>query len=78
MKLRKKFEDLDRAVSGSTAELAQATGSLSRFHRISWKKAFGEIASPAIRLHRYRNAHNRVLLDALCKMDCSGTGTRNR
>ena len=77
MKLRKKFEDLDRAVSGSIAELAQATRSLSRLHRISWKEAFGEIASPAIRLHRYRNAHNRMLLDALCKMDCSGTRTRN-
>ena len=73
MKLSKKFEDSDRTASGSTAERAQASKSRSRFHRISWKQAFGEIASPAIRLHRYRSAHNRLLLDALCKMDCSGT-----
>jgi len=77
MKLPKKIEDLDRAVSGSTAELARATGILSRIRRISWKEALAEIASPAIRLHRYRNAHNRMLVDALCKMDCPGTGTRN-
>ena len=77
MKLSKKFEDSDRTASGSTAELAQAIESQSRFHRISWKQAFGEIALPAIRLHRYRSAHNRVLLDALCKMDCSGTRRRD-
>ncbi len=77
MKLPKKIEDLYRAVSGSTAELARATGRLSRIRRISWKAALAEIVSPAIRLHRYRNAHNRLLLDALCKMDCPGTGTRN-
>ena len=77
MKLLKKFADLDRAVSGSTAELARATRTLSRFHRISWKEALGEIASPAIRLHRYRNAHNRVLLGALRKRDCPATGTHS-
>ena len=73
MKLPKRIDRSNRAASGSTAEPARATGSRSRFQRISWKEAFGEIASPAIRLHRYRSAHNRVLLDALCKRDCART-----
>ena len=27
--------------------------------------------------HRYRNAHNRLLLDALCEHDCKGKGNRD-
>ena len=57
--------------SGSSADdsltnPARPTG----LRRISWRRALGEIALPALRLHRYRAAHNRLLLDALCERDC--------
>lgn len=71
MKQTKRFDDSAQAAPGSTADLIRATEKLARFSRISWKQALGEFASPAIRLHRYRNAHNRLLLDALCERDCS-------
>ena len=68
-----------RPATGSYAEFSHATDKLARFHRISWKKALGEIVSPAFRLHRYRSAHNRLLLDALCELDCkSGRGSKRR
>ncbi len=53
--------------SGNAAELNQAAAKLARFQRISWKQAFGKIVAPAFRLHRYRNAHDRLLQDALCE-----------
>ncbi len=74
MKFRKNFDSCDRPASGSTTELMQATDTLARFHRVSWKEAFARMASPAFRLHRYRNAHNRLLQRALCELDCSDTG----
>ncbi len=53
--------------SGNAAELNQAAAKLANFQRISWKQAFGRIVAPAFRLHRYRNAHDRLLQDALCQ-----------
>ena len=35
----------------------------------SWKQRVGEILSPALRLHHYRAAHNRLLHSALCEVD---------
>ncbi len=57
----------DASDSGGAAELAHAAGKLARFQRISWKQAVGKIVAPAFRLHRYRNAHDRLLQDALCE-----------
>lgn len=45
--------------------------------RVSWKEALSKITAPAFRLHRYRNAHNRLLQSALCELDCSDTGDRS-
>lgn len=56
--------------SDQASRLAEAADRLARFNRISWKAAFGGLLSPAMRLHRYRHAHNRLLLDALCARDC--------
>lgn len=74
MKFHKHNDLENRPGSGRTTELMQAADKLASFHRISWKEAFGKIASPAFRLHRYRSAHNRLLQDALRKLDCSDTG----
>ncbi len=61
--------------SGNAADLNHAADKLARFQRISWKEAFGKIASPAFRLHRYRIAHNRLLQDALCEQyGCADRG----
>ena len=78
MKPSKHSDQSDRPVIGSMAWLEQAADRLSRFHRVSWREAFGELASPAFRLHRYRNAHNRLLLDALCELDCPDKGNRKQ
>ena len=64
----------DRPASGRNSELEQAADRLSRFHRVSWKEALGKIASPALRLHRYRNAHNRLLQKAWCELDSHKSG----
>ena len=58
--------------SGRAAELVHAAAKLANFQRISWKQAFGKIVAPAFRLHRYRNAHDRLLQDALCELHRSG------
>ena len=78
MNLKESFDHCDRPVSNTTAELGQAAGRMAKFHRISWKEAFGEIASPAFRLHRYRIAHNRLLHSALCNLDCRDARNRKR
>jgi len=51
-----------------------AAGTLARFHRVSWKEVFAKIAGPAFRLHHYRQAHNRLLQNALRGLDCSDAG----
>ncbi len=67
MKTKRHLESGDRSDSGRTTEVMQAADKLARFQRISWKQAFGKIVAPAFRLHRYRNAHDRLLQDALCE-----------
>ncbi len=67
MKTQRHLESGDRSDSGRTTEVMQAADKLARFQRISWKQAFGKIVAPAFRLHRYRNAHDRLLQDALCE-----------
>ena len=49
-------------------------GSPSRGQKIPWKAALDTIALPAMRLHRYRNVHNRLLQDAWCRLDCRDSG----
>ena len=74
MNSQKHFDNGDRPASGRTSELEQAADILSRFHRVSWKQALGKIATPAFRLHRYRNIHNRLLQKALCELDRPKSG----
>ncbi len=78
MKLPARFDHRDRPVVATTTELSQAADRMANFHRVSWKKAFGRLASPALRLHRYRIAHNRLLQGALCDLDCTDAGSRKR
>jgi len=54
----------------TSAELEAAAEHLSRFHRGSWRTALAGLALPAFRLHRLRTAHDRVLRDALSRLDC--------
>ena len=70
MKTQRHLESGHRSDSGRTTGIMQAADKLARFQRISWKEVFGKIASPAFRLHRYRNAHTRLLQDALRELDC--------
>ncbi len=74
MNFQKHFESGDRTASGSTEELERAVDRLSRFQRVSWKEALGQIASPAFRLHRYRSVHNKLLQNALCELDSADRG----
>ena len=67
MKTQRHLESGDRSDAGRTTEVMQAAAKLASFQRISWKQAFGKIVAPAFRLHRYRNAHDRLLQDALCE-----------
>ncbi len=67
MKTQRRINSGNRSDSGRTTELMHAADKLARFQRISWKQAFGKIVAPAFRLHRYRNAHDRLLQDALCE-----------
>jgi len=77
MKTAKRSDQCDRPVIGVMSGLEQAAASFSRLQRVSWREALGGIVSPAFRLHRYRNAHNRLLLGALCELDCNGKGNRD-
>ena len=61
----------DWLASARTGEIMKAVDNMARFHRISWKEAFSRIASPALRLHRYRNAHSRLQQDKLGALDCA-------
>jgi hypothetical protein len=74
MNIQKHFKSGERAASGSTEDLMEAADKLSRFHRVSWQEALGKIASPAFRLHHYRNVHNRLLQNALCELDSPDRG----
>ena len=71
MKLPERFDHCDRPDSARATEPMQAADNMASFHRVSWKQALGAIASPVLRLHRYRNAHNRLLQGALRDLDCA-------
>ena len=70
MDLKSRSTDHDRRASDLEALAAR----MERFHRVSWKEAFGTIASPMLRLQRYRHAHNRLLQGAWCELDCADKG----
>ncbi len=78
MKLPARFDHRDRPVAATTTELSQAADRMASFHRLSWKQAFSKLASPALRLHRYRSAHNRLLQGALRDLDCADAESCNR
>jgi len=66
MDVRKTFDSSEQAASDNSVTV--------RLHRFSWRRALGNIVSPAFRLHRYRNAHNRILQDAFCDLDSRDSG----
>jgi hypothetical protein len=35
-----------------------------------WRDALRALASPATRVHRYRNLHKSMFYEALCELDC--------
>lgn len=74
MTRQRHLDSSDRQVAATATELEQTASKLATFHRISWKEAFGTIASPAVRLHRYRNARGRLLQDALCNVEGRNDG----
>ncbi len=78
MKLQERFDRSDRPVAATTTELLQAADRMASFHRVSWKEAFSKLASPALRLHRYRSAHTRLLQGALCDLECADAGSCKR
>jgi len=78
MKLQQNIDRCDRSESVRTRELQQAAEKMATFQRISWKEAFGRVASPAVRVHRFRNAHSRLLREALGDLDCPDPGSRKR
>jgi hypothetical protein len=69
MDIRKTLDSSDQMASDNTVT--------ARLHRISWRRALGNIVSPAFRLHRYRSAHNRILQDAFCELDSRDSGGCN-
>lgn len=66
MDLRKTLDSSDQTASDNNVT--------ARLHRSSWRRALGNIVSPAFRLHRYRNAHSRILQDAFCDLDSRDSG----
>jgi hypothetical protein len=73
MKSRKNLDACERPASTSTNEHLQTADKPAPFHRASWQGALAKIAGPAFRLHHYRQAHNRLLQNALCELDCTDT-----
>lgn len=67
---RNDVESGARLASGHNAGQEHAAARLAELPRVSWKQALAGIVSPAIRLHHYRTAHNRVLQAALSARDC--------
>jgi len=75
MKFHKHSDYEGRPAGGDNSELMQAADKLATFRRISWREAFGKIASPMFRLHRYRSAQNKLLLHALRELDNPDRGS---
>ncbi len=74
MKQQRNIDSSDQSAFVRCDAAMDATAKTAGFHRLSWQEAIGKITSPAFRLHRYRQVHNRLLLDALCELDCSDAG----
>lgn len=68
MRLQKHIVSGARHASGGHAKRG-ADGQAREPRHALWA-VLDSIASPAIRLHRYRSVHNRLLQDALCARDC--------
>jgi len=48
-------------------------GRMADLHNLQkprWRDALAALASPARRLHAYRNLHQTMFYDALCDLDC--------
>ena len=43
---------------------------IARTHRVSWRNALSSVFGAASRLHQYREAHTRMVYEALCGIDC--------
>jgi len=46
---------------------------LSNQPKPRWRDALIALASPATRLHRYRNLHKSMFYEAVCDLDCKET-----
>lgn len=58
------------APAARTRILEDAAGRLAGFSRISWRQVLDGFTGAAVRMHRYRGLHSRMLHDALCERDC--------
>jgi hypothetical protein len=43
---------------------------LSNRPKPRWRDALLALASPAIRVHEYRNLHKAMFYDVMCELDC--------
>jgi hypothetical protein len=43
---------------------------LSNRPKPRWRDALLALASPAMRVHNYRNLHKAMFYDAVCELDC--------
>ena len=65
-----------QSISGSinkSAGLDCSVHANTHAERMSWRRAIDWLASPAFRLHHYRNVHTQMLRGALCTVDCGQT-----
>jgi hypothetical protein len=67
-KLHRTRKDATGAPLSVAAGTTPAAGERVRKH--FWREAVSQVAMPALRLHRYRNARTRMLHEALCDLDC--------
>jgi len=38
--------------------------------KLRWRDALAALASPALRMHSYRNLHKSMFYEAVCDVDC--------
>jgi len=56
-----------------TSLRAKSTARLADLHNLAkprWRDALTALASPATRVHEYRNLHKSMFYEALCEIDC--------
>ena len=59
-----------------TVEMSLRGNSKARFadlhspEKPRWRDALRALASPAMRVHEYRNLHKSMFYEALCDLDC--------